>query len=197
VVFIFRWNILAFQKASKKKVKSTDLLAQYESTEFDQRFFSRLLKIVDFLQDKPRIEEIIRTCSNALGKGCCLNLESLYCNKELERLNTVQQLQVFEECLKSLPFVENTQGGGVRKTADAKKLKAAETAPKPTRIITSPRSFTDCCTAFWMRSTTISHIHSMGGKVTDQEKAAQWIEGLNQGKLDSILLGEVRERVIF
>jgi len=104
---------------------------------------------------------------------------------------------VFEECLKSLPFVENTQGGGVRKITDAKKLKAAEALPKPTRIITSPRSFTDCCTAFWLRSITVSHIYSMGGKVMDQDKAAQWIEGLHQGKMDSILLGEVRTHLLF
>ncbi|KAK3287404.1 hypothetical protein CYMTET_5078 [Cymbomonas tetramitiformis] len=187
---MFKWNILAFQKSTKKKVKSTDLLAQYQSDEFDQRFFTRLLKIVEYLQDKLKIEEIIRQCSNALGKGCCLNFDSLYSNKELERLNAVQQLQVFEECLKSLPFVENTQGGGVRKITDAKKLKAVETSPKPTRVITSPRSFTDCCTAFWMRSLTIDHINSMGGKVMDSEKAAQWMESLNQGKLDHVLLGE-------
>ena len=194
--FLFRWNIVAFQKVSKKKVKSTDLLAQYQSPEFDQRFFTRLLRLVDYLQDKPKVEEIFRKCCNVLGKGCCLNLDSLYLNKELERLNDVQQLQVFEECLKSLPFVENTQGGGVRKIVDAKKLKAAEHGgvinPKPTRIITSPRSFTDCCTAFWMRSITIAHIHAMGGKVMDSEKALQWLESLNQGKHDSILLGEVR-----
>ncbi len=189
---MFRWNILAFQKVTKRKLKSTDLLAQYQSTEFDQRFFTRLLKIVEYLQDKTKTEEIIRKCCNVLGKGCCLNFDSLYSNKELERLSVAQQLQVFEECLKSLPFVENTQGGGVRKIVDTKKLKLAEAAPKPTRIITSPRSFTDCCTAFWMRSITMAHIHSMGGKVVDSEKSTQWLNSLNQGKHDSILLGEVR-----
>ncbi|KAK3234313.1 hypothetical protein CYMTET_55414 [Cymbomonas tetramitiformis] len=187
---MFKWNILAFQKVTKRKLKSTDLLAQYQSTEFDQRFFTRLLKIVEYLQDKTKTEEIIRKCCNVLGKGCCLNFDSLYSNKELERLSVAQQLQVFEECLKSLPFVENTQGGGVRKIVDTKKLKLAEGAPKPTRIITSPRSFTDCCTAFWMRSITMAHIHSMGGKVVDSEKSTQWLNSLNQGKHDSILLGE-------
>eukprot|EP00854_Cymbomonas_tetramitiformis_P002987 gene2987-3804_t len=101
------------------------------------------------------------------------------------------KIQAFKECELSLPFVESTPSGGVRKIAEAAKLKAIDASvPRPTRVITSPRSFTDYCTVLWMRAQVVLHIANMGGQASAIEKATQWLDSLQTGKQDATLLDE-------
>eukprot|EP00854_Cymbomonas_tetramitiformis_P007833 gene7833-9302_t len=82
-----------------------------------------------------------------------------------------------------------------KKITDAKKLKAAEASPKPIRVITSPRSFTDCCTAFWTRSLTIDHINSMGGKA-DNLKAPSAVNSGRLGGKEDLYMKKAVKRYI-
>ena len=86
-----RWNIKISKKVRNRKVKSSELAAQYGSPEFNQRFFMRLLKVTEFLESRDWAEAVIRKQCAILGKGACLHLECMYSNGELEKLTTEQQ----------------------------------------------------------------------------------------------------------
>jgi hypothetical protein len=101
--------------------------------------------------------------------------------------------QVFREVELGIPFTENTPGGGVRvkKDADIKGNPATATLKPPSRIVTSARTFTDLCTAVSQRAKAREEICGLKGSVRDPARSVAWLNKLDDGHHDAILMGEV------
>ncbi|KAK3280477.1 hypothetical protein CYMTET_11682 [Cymbomonas tetramitiformis] len=142
---MFKWNIKISKKVRNRKVKSSELAAQYGSHEFNQRFFMRLLKVTEFLESRDWAEAVI--C-----KQC----------------------------------------GGVRvkKDGDIKGNPATATLKPPSRIVRSARTFTDLCTAVSQRAKAREEICGLKGSVRDPARSVAWLNKLDDGHHDAILMGE-------
>ena len=93
----YKWLVSSVAKANSKPAKLVVLLSHIDPSTYSVMFFKRMSHIHEkVLGPDERLEALLRENCDALGKDSPYGFNSLYDNKEFQRLNPTQRYQVNE-----------------------------------------------------------------------------------------------------
>ncbi|KAK3233775.1 hypothetical protein CYMTET_55958 [Cymbomonas tetramitiformis] len=175
----FKWLMSSIDKTVAKPQKLVVLFSHIDPSLYSLMFFKRMAHIHEkVIGPDERLEALLRENCEALGKDSPFGFNSLFDNKEFQRLNPTQRYQVFLKVNENVKFAVKDENGELH----LKKKKQCATLG----FVGTTCAFTDLCSFVLLRQEVRSQLElqSSKGKAKKTEEASKFLEDLSAGKYD-------------